>query len=222
MTQIRILIVDDHPLVRKGIRSLLNNHHDLVIVGEAENGTIALQQVQHLHPDIILLDIKMPGLDGIDVIRQLRRDHQEVRIIVLTTYDDEGYISGALEAGAHGYLLKNISHEMLADSIRAVHAGERLLSQDLMGQVLRQFANMASDQKRRGTGFTRDELNLIRMIADGKSNKTIADIMFWSETTVKRRVQEIYDKLGVDNRVQAAAEAGIIVGLALVGHQMTQ
>lgn len=208
MTRIKIFVVDDHSLVRKGIRGLLNNHRDFEIVGEADNGLTALKQIQNLHPDIILLDIKMPGLDGIEVIRQLQRDHPDIRIIVLTTYDDEEYISGALEAGAHGYLLKNVSHDMLADTIRAVHAGERHLSPDLIGKVLRQFADLAREQKQQFTGLTEEELHLVRLIADGKSNKTIAEVMFWSETTVKRRVQDIIDKLGVENRVQAAAEAG--------------
>jgi len=208
MTQIRLLVVDDHQLVRKGIRSLLINHPDIEIVGEAENGVIALSQVQACNPDIVLLDIRMPGLDGIEVIRQLHRTRPEVKIIILTAYDDEAYISGALEAGVHGYLLKNISHEVLADAIRSVHAGGRQLSPDLMGQVLRQFADMARVQKQHLSGLTEEELRLIHLVADGKSNSAIAKIMFWSETTVKRRVQELFDKMGVENRVQAAAEAG--------------
>lgn len=208
MTQIRLLVVDDHQLVRKGIRSLLINHPDIEIAGEAENGAAALKQVQACNPDIVLLDIRMPGLDGIEVIRQLHHTRPEVKIIVLTTYDDETYVSGALEAGAHGYLLKNISHEVLADAIRSVHAGERQLSLDLMGQVMRQFADMARVQKQQLSGLTEEELRLIHLVADGKSNSAIAKVMFWSETTVKRRVQELFDKLGVENRVQAAAEAG--------------
>ncbi len=208
MTQIRLLVVDDHQLVRKGIRSLLINHPDIEIVGEAENGVVALKQVQACNPDIVLLDIRMPGLDGIEVVRQLQQKRPEVKIIVLTTYDDEAYISAALEAGVHGYLLKNVSHEVLADAIRSVHAGERQLSPDLMGQVLRQFADMARVQKQHFSGLTEEELRLIHLVAGGKSNSAIAKIMFWSETTVKRRVQELFDKLGVENRVQAAAEAG--------------
>lgn len=208
MTQIRLLVVDDHQLVRKGIRSLLINHPDIEIVGEAENGVVALKQVQACNPDIVLLDIRMPGLDGIEVIRQLHRSRPEVKIIVLTTYDDETYVSGALEAGVHGYLLKNVSHEVLADAIRSVYAGGLQLSPDLMGQVMRQFADMARVQKQHFSGLTEEELRLIHLVADGKSNSAIAKVMFWSETTVKRRVQELFDKLGVENRVQAAAEAG--------------
>ena len=208
MTPIRLLVVDDHQLVRKGIRSLLINHPDIEIVGEAENGVVALKQVQACNPDIVLLDIRMPGLDGIEVIRQLQHTRPEVKIIVLTTYDDEAYISAALEAGVHGYLLKNVSHEVLADAIRSVHAGERQLSPDLMGQVMRQFADMARVQKQHFSGLTEEELRLIHLVADGKSNSAIAKVMFWSETTVKRRVQELFDKMGVENRVQAAAEAG--------------
>jgi DNA-binding NarL/FixJ family response regulator len=208
MTPIRLLVVDDHQLVRKGIRSLLINHPDIEIVGEAENGVVALRQVQDCNPDIVLLDIRMPGLDGIEVIRQLHHARPEVKIIILTTYDDEAYISGALEAGVHGYLLKNISHEVLADAIRSVHAGESQLSPDLMGKVLRQFAEMARVQKQNLSGLTEEELRLIHLVADGKSNRAIAKVMFWSETTVKRRVQLLFDRLGVENRVQAAAEAG--------------
>jgi DNA-binding NarL/FixJ family response regulator len=208
MTTIRLLVVDDHQLVRKGIRSLLINHPDIEIVGEAENGAAALKQIQACTPDIVLLDIRMPGMDGIEVIRQLHHTRPDVKIIILTTYDDEAYITGAFEVGVHGYLLKNISHEVLADAIRSVHAGESQLSPDLMGKVLRQFAEMARVQKQDFSGLTEEELHLIHLVADGKSNRAIAKIMFWSETTVKRRVQELFEKLGVENRVQAAAEAG--------------
>ncbi len=208
MSQTRILVVDDHPLVRKGIRSLLSNHPDIEVVGEAENGAAALKQVSLCQPDVALLDIRMPGLSGLEIIRQLRRTHPNVKIIVLTTYDDESYISDALEAGAHGYLLKSISHEMLADAIRSVQSGERQISPDLMGQVLRQFANLARSQKEYDAGLSAEELRLVRLVAEGKSNKDIAKTMFWSETTVKRKVQDIFAKFGVENRVQLAAEAG--------------
>ncbi len=208
MTPIRLLVVDDHQLVRKGIRSLLINHPDIEIVGEAENGMAALKQVQVCNPDIVLLDIRMPGMDGIEVVRQLRHTRPEVKIIILTTYDDEAYIAGALEAGVHGYLLKNISHEVLADAIRAVQAGAHQLSPDVIEKILRQFADMARAQKQYLSGLTEDEMRLLHLVAEGKSNSAIAKIMFWSETTVKRRVQELFDKLGVENRLQAVAEAG--------------
>ncbi len=204
---IRILIVDDHPVVRQGLRSLLVGHHDLEIIGEAEDGSEVLPLLSKKPADVILLDIQMKGQSGIEVARRVRAAHPEVKIIILTTYDDESLLREAMEAGVHGYLLKNVSHETLPDSIRAVMKGEKLLSPKLVSSVVDQYQKLAQSQAQKEAGLTSEELQVLSAIAGGASNKDLAEKFFWSEATVKRRVQEIVEKMGVANRTQAIAEA---------------
>ncbi len=208
MSSIRVMIVDDHPIVRQGVRGVLANHPDLEVVGEADSAPTLFAIVDSLHPDVILLDIRMPGQSGIEVTQRLKRDYPNIKVIVLTTYDDDEYLFGALRAGAEGYLLKSASQEVLADSIRQVGRGERLLSPNLVGKLMREFKELARDKARADTGLTDQELEVLRMIAAGATNKEIAEKLFWSEVTVKRKVQDILEKMGVANRAQAVAEAG--------------
>ena len=207
LQSIRILIVDDHPVVRQGLRSLLTGYHDLEIIGEAEDGTQVLPFLSKHSADVILLDIQMKGQGGIEVARRVRASHPEVKIIILTTYDDESLLREAMEAGVHGYLLKSVSHETLPDSIRAVMRGEKLLSPKLVSNVVDQYQKLAQSQAQKEAGLTSDELQVLATIAEGASNKDLAEKFFWSEATVKRRVQEIVEKMGVANRTQAIAEA---------------
>ncbi len=204
---IRILIVDDHPVVRQGLRSLLAGHPDLEIVGEAVDGSEVLPFLGKHPADVILLDIQMKGQGGIEVARRVRVAHPNVKIVILTTYDDESLLRAAMEAGVHGYLLKSFSHETLPDSIRAVMKGEKLLSPNLVSNVVDQYQKLAQTQAHKDAGLTPDELQVLAAIADGASNKDLAEKFFWSEATVKRRVQEIVEKMGVSNRTQAIAEA---------------
>ena len=204
---IRIFIVDDHPVVRHGLRSLLSGHHDLDVVGEAEDGAQVIPFLSSHAVDVVLLDIQMKGQSGIEVARRVRHNHPAVRIVILTTYDDESLLHEALEAGVHGYLLKSVSHESLPDSIRAIMRGERLLSPSLVTPVLSNYRKMAQEQAHREAGLTSDELRVLAAIADGASNKDLAERFFWSEATVKRRVQDILEKLGASSRAQAIAEA---------------
>lgn len=204
---IRILIVDDHPVVRHGLRSLLASHHDLEIVGEAEDGSQVLPFLSKHSADVILLDIQMKGQSGIEVARRVRASYPETKIIILTTYDDESLLREAMEAGVHGYLLKSVSHETLPDSIRAVMKGEKLLSPKLVSNVVDQYQKLAQSQAQKDAGLTPEELQVLSAIAEGASNKDLAEKFFWSEATVKRRVQEIVEKMGVANRTQAIAEA---------------
>lgn len=208
MSSIRVMIVDDHPIVRQGVRGVLANHPDIEVVGEADSAPTLFAIVDSLHPDVILLDIRMPGQSGIEVTQRLKRDYPNIKVIVLTTYDDDEYLFGALRAGAEGYLLKSASQEVLADSIRQVGRGERLLSPNLVGKLMREFKDLAKDKARADTGLTDQELEVLRMIAAGATNKEIAEKLFWSEVTVKRKVQDILEKMGVANRAQAVAEAG--------------
>jgi len=207
MDRIRILIADDHPVVRQGLRTFLSTCPDLEVVGEATNGFTTLDQVRALRPDVVLLDVRMPGLSGIEAAHRLRRDHPDVKLILFTTYDDEEYLFSALRIGAHAYLLKSASHDTLASAIRAVHAGERLLSPPLVDKVLSRFGELARAKAQQDSGLTEQEVQILQTMEDGASNKEIADRLHWSEITVKRKVQDIFEKLGVDNRVKAVAEA---------------
>ncbi len=204
---IHILIVDDHPVVRQGLRSLLAGHHDLEIIGEAEDGALVLPFLSQHSADVILLDIQMKGQSGIEVARRVRAAHPDVKIVVLTTYDDDSLLREAMEAGVHGYLLKSVSHETLPDSIRAVMKGEKLLSPKLVTNVVDQYQKLAQSQAQKDAGLTSEELQVLSAIAEGASNKDLAEKFFWSEATVKRRVQEIVEKMGAANRTQAIADA---------------
>jgi two-component system, NarL family, response regulator DevR len=207
MSPIRILIVDDHPVVRHGLKSLLAGHLDLEVVATAADGAEVLPLLARSPVDVILLDIQMRGQSGIDVARRVRQTHANVKIIILTTYDDESYLHQALSAGVHGYLLKSTSHKTLPDSIRAVSRGEKLLSSSLVSNVVNEYQRLAEEQARREVGLTLDDLKILRAIAQGAGNKQIAGQLFISEATLKRRVQEILEKLGATNRAQAIAEA---------------
>ncbi|MBK5106700.1 MAG: response regulator transcription factor [Anaerolineales bacterium] len=204
---IRILIVDDHPVVRHGLRNLLSMHPDFDIVGEAEDGAQVFPLLAANETDVILLDIQMKGQGGIDVARRVFQSYPQVKIILLTTYDDEIYVEEGLEAGVHGYLLKSVSHETLPDSIRAVMRGEKLLSPSLVSKVMTDYQKLAQEQAKRDAGLSAEDLIILTLISEGGNNKLIAEELFWSEATVKRRVQEILEKLGVSNRAQAIAEA---------------
>lgn len=204
---IRILIVDDHPVVRHGLRNLLSTHPDFEIIGEAEDGAQVFPLLAENDIDLILLDIQMKGQGGIDVARRVLQAYPRVKIIILTTYDDEIYLEQGLQAGVHGFLLKSVSHETLPDAIRAVMRGEKLLSPSLVGTVMSNYQKLAQEHAKQKAGLSADDLKILSLIAEGGSNKSIAEEMFWSEATVKRRVQEILEKLNVSNRAQAIAEA---------------
>lgn len=204
---IRILIVDDHPVVRHGLRSLLSGHPDIEVIGEATNSAEVLPFLAKHEPEVMLLDIIMKGQSGIDIARRVRHSHPNVKIIILTTYDDESYVHQALGAGVHGFLLKSASHESLPDSIRAVMRGERLLSPSLVSTVVTNYQRLAQEQALVEAGLTQENLQILEAIAKGASNKDMAERFYWSEATVKRKVQEILEKLGASNRAQAIAEA---------------
>ena len=205
MNTIRIMVVDDHPLVRQGVRSLLSNHADLEIVGEADNGSSALQHAANLLPNVILLDIRMPGESGIDLVKRMRQTAPEAKILMLTSFDDREYVTGALRAGAHGYVLKSISDETLVNAIRSVYLGERVLSPQVLDQMIRHFTNDALEPE--FVDLTDEERGIMRLLANGASNARIATDLYMSETTVKRKLQDVFEKLAVHSRAQAAAEA---------------
>ncbi|MFZ1006426.1 MAG: response regulator transcription factor [Candidatus Sulfotelmatobacter sp.] len=194
-SQIRILAVDDHPIVRQGIAGLIGIQTDMVLVGEASNGRDAIQQFRTHHPDITLMDLQMPEMNGIDALIAIRNEFPDAKVIVLTTYVGDTQILRALKAGAHAYLLKNTLHKELLDTIRAVRAGRKTLSPEASFQV----AEHATDDP-----LTPAEILVLRMIAAGNANKQIADQLSITEETVKSRVKNILSKLGANDRTHAA------------------
>jgi two-component system, NarL family, response regulator len=193
--QIRILAVDDHALVREGIAILLGTEPGMVLVAEASNGREAIQQFRAHRPDIALMDLQMPEMNGLDAIIAIRGEFPDAKIIVLTTYKGDVQILRALKAGARGYLLKNTLHKELIDTIRAVHAGKKALSPEASYEI----AEHATDD-----ALTPAEINVLRLIAAGNANKQIADQLSITEETVKGRVKNILSKLGANDRTQAA------------------
>ncbi len=207
MEPIRVLIVDDHPMVRRGLRNFLSSASDILVVGEAEDGATALRAATDLSPNVVLLDIRLTGPDGVAVAAQLRKSAPQVKIIILTAYDNDDYIQGALRAGAYAYLLKSSSGETVVEAIRQVHQGKRLLSPGLMDRVLEQFQDLAQIKVKSQSGLLEEEIKVLALIAQGATNEEIARAMYWGERTVRRKVDEIIVKLGVKNRAQAVAEA---------------
>lgn len=207
MDIIRVLIVDDHPMVRRGLRSLLSSYRDIEVVGEADDSVSALEQVTHLSPEIVLLDIQLPGADGVEVARQLSRVAPSAKIIALTAYDSEEYVQSALRAGVLAYLLKRTSDETVVEAVRSVHQGKRLVSPALMDRVLQQYQTMAQSQAQHDSGLTDQDIRVLQLISEGATNEEIAKETHWSERTVKREVEQIVSKLGARNRAQAVAEA---------------
>ena len=193
--QIRILAVDDHALVREGISLLVETQPDMTLVGEASNGREAIQQFRAHRPDVTLMDLQMPEMNGVDAIVAVRGEFPDAKIVVLTTYKGDVQILRALKAGAHGYLLKNTLHKELLDTIRAVHAGRKALSPEASYEM----AEHSTDD-----ALTPAEISVLRLIAAGNANKQIADQLSITEETVKSRVKSILSKLGANDRTHAA------------------
>ena len=192
---IRILVVDDHPVVREGVAALVGGQPDMSIVGQASNGREAIQQFRKHHPDVVLMDLQMPEMNGLDALIAIRDEAPEARIIVLTTYAGDAQVLRAIKAGARGYLLKSALHKELLDTIRAVHAGRKALS----AEVSYELAEHAADE-----ALTPAEIRVLRLIAEGNANKEIAEKLSVSEETVKGQVRNILSKLGAKDRTQAA------------------
>jgi DNA-binding NarL/FixJ family response regulator len=205
--KIQVLIVDDHPVVRGGLRHLLSHAPDIEVIGEADTGEAAIGANRQLHPDVIVLDIRMPGIGGLQCIPSLREDNDEVKILVLTSYDSDEYLFGALGAGAHGFLLKSSAYSELIDAVRDIFSGKRQLSPPLMGRVLTEFEVYAREISRYKIGLSQDHIKILRLVAEGLTNREIAGRLHWSEITVKRKISEILVALGVGTRAQAASEA---------------
>ncbi|ODH00938.1 DNA-binding response regulator [Nostoc sp. KVJ20] len=205
---IKVLLVDDQSLIRQGLRALLELEPDLEIVGEAENGEQAINLVAEFQPDVILLDIRMPIMDGVAATREIQKRFVKTKILVLTTFDDDEYVSAALQNGAMGYLLKDTPSEELAVAIRAVHKGYTQLGPGIVKKLLTQFSNGTLTQSppvpSSLTELTPREKEVLRLIATGASNREIAQELYISEGTVKNHVTNILNRLNLRDRTQAA------------------
>lgn len=207
MAAIRVLMVDDHVVVRRGLRSMLSGAQDVEVVGEAGNADEAMERAKEMQPDIVLLDIRMPGMDGLRVLHLLGEQLPQVKTIILTNYDEEQFLLEAFRSGAYGYLLKNVGRELLLDALRKAHEGKRQLSPDLVDNLLRQFADLGQKQTMDQFGLSDTEVGLLSIIAEGATNREIAERLYWSETTVKRKLSDVFAKLGASDRAQAVAIA---------------
>lgn len=201
---IRILLVDDQSLIRQGLRALLELEPDLEVVGEAENGHSAIALVETLHPDVVLLDIRMPLMDGVAVTREIGQRFSETKVLVLTTFDDDEYVAQALRYGAKGYLLKDMPSEELAAAIRAVDKGYTQLGPGLVEKVISKAPAPPTNPPLGWEQLTPREKEVLRLIAAGASNREIAETLYISEGTVKNHVTRILSQLGLRDRTQAA------------------
>jgi DNA-binding NarL/FixJ family response regulator len=211
MTPVRVLLVDDQALFREALATLLATHDGIDVAGEAGNGAEALSQVACLAPDVVLMDLRMPVLDGIAATRRLRREHPSVRIIALTTFDDDEDVFAALRAGAVGYLLKDVSSARLIEAVLAAARGESVLQPSVAAKVVARFAELPEPAEPRSrplvAPLSEREREVLRLLADGRSNREIAASLFLAEGTVKNHVTNVLGKLGARDRTQAALRA---------------
>jgi DNA-binding NarL/FixJ family response regulator len=199
---VRVLIVDDHPVVRDGLRGMLQGQPDLEVVADVANGHQALAAVARHNPDVVLMDLRMPELDGVQATRRLRADHPSVRVLVLTTYDTDTDIVHAIEAGATGYLLKDAPREQVFEAVRAAARGETVLAPAVAAKLMNRM-RAAPDHDQ----LTDRELDVLRLVAQGLTNRAIARRLRISEATVKTHLVHIYTKLDVDGRTAAVTTA---------------
>ena len=206
MEAIKILIVDDHPVVREGIGAMLKREPDFKIVGEASNGLEAVEQARELSPDVILMDLRMPEMDGVEAITRIKEAKPEVKFIILTTYSDDEYIFKGIAAGARAYLLKDAPRDELFKAIRAVSRGESLIQPVVASRVLDKLAELS--RKNPGAETLSDrEVEVLRLMAKGDSNSNIAELLSITQSTVKTHITSIFQKLNVTTRTEAVTTA---------------
>ncbi|NUN03198.1 MAG: response regulator transcription factor, partial [Bryobacteraceae bacterium] len=211
--RIRVAIADDHPIVRDGLRKLLSLEDDIEVVGEAGDGREVVELVEQVEPDVLLLDLRMPGLDGLSAMQALQHARKRTRVVVLTASDDKNEFVQAMKLGCSGIVLKQTAPELIVKSIRKVHAGEIWLDSNTTAAVMRQFASPEDTGSAPG-GKTRErsplsarEREIVALVAQGYKNKEMAEKMFISEQTVKNHLHNIFDKLGVSDRLELALYA---------------
>jgi DNA-binding NarL/FixJ family response regulator len=204
--EIRILIVDDHPVVREGIGSMLKKEPDFKMVGEASNGLEAIEKARELLPDVVLMDLRMPEMDGVEAISRIKAEKPEVKFIILTTYSDDEYIFKGIAAGARAYLLKDAPRDELFKAIRMVSRGESLIQPVVASRVLDKLAELSRKTPAADTLSDR-EIEVLRLMAGGQSNKDIADHLSITQSTVKTHITSIFQKLNVTTRTEAVTNA---------------
>src|SRR5580693_4790406 len=222
---VRIIIADDHPIVRDGLKKLLLLEEDFEIVGEASDGREVLERVQELDPDVLLLDLRMPNLDGLSALQSLQQTNKRTRVIVLTASEDKNEFVQAMKLGCSGIVLKQTAPELIVKSIRKVHSGEIWLDSHTTAAVMRQFSTgqegsgggqASGGKSRERSPLSAREREIVALVAQGYKNKEMAEKMFISEQTVKNHLHNIFDKLGVSDRLELALDA-IHKGLQLTG-----
>ncbi|MDP2954678.1 MAG: response regulator transcription factor [Chloroflexota bacterium] len=219
MEQLKVLIVDDHPVVREGFRAMLSTDPGVTVVGEASDGLEAVALVAEKRPDVVLMDLRMPNMDGIEATRQIKAKHPETAVVVLTIYDNDAYVIDAVQAGASGYLLKDASRDLLVHTIRAVSSGTTLVKTSLLYEAVSSLVSANERHDKTGSlianpeELTGREQEVLTLVAEGCTNKEIAKKLSIAEDTAKKHVQSIIAKLGAADRTQAAmkaARAGLI------------
>jgi len=206
---VKVMIADDHALIREGLRKILEMEEIIDVVGEAENGQQAVELAFKFNPDIILMDINMPGINGIDATRIIKSDRPEIGVIALTIHNQEEYLFELVKAGVAGYILKDISPDLLVQTILGVARGESFIQPSMTAKIFAEFNRLSalSPQNINPQGLTRREFDVLRLVAQGDSNRSIAKKLFISEKTVKNHLTNIFQKLGVGDRTQAAIHA---------------
>ncbi len=209
MSSIRVLIADDHRLFRQGLRQLCETRNGFDVIGEAMNGQEAVELARRLKPDVVLMDIQMPVLDGVQATRLIMEHDPSARVIILTAYRQDTYVFDAIKAGARGYLLKDADVEELLEGIQAIHQDEALIDARLAARVLDEFRRLSQppDAPEEMENLTPGEMDVLLMVAQGEDNKTIAERLALAEKTVSNRLSDIYGKLHVNNRTQATLYA---------------
>ncbi len=208
---IKIMLVDDQRLMRDGLRTLMELEDDIDVIGEAENGAQALTLYEKLRPDVVLMDIRMPEMDGVEATRRLISNWPEARVVILTTFDDNEYVFDGLRAGAMGYLLKDVSGDELAEAVRTVSSGGALIEPSVARKVVAEFARIAppspSEKQNLTEALSEREMEVLGRVARGLTNKEIANQLYLAEGTVKNYVTSILGKIGARDRTQAAIRA---------------
>ncbi|HET8761156.1 MAG TPA: response regulator transcription factor [Nitrospiria bacterium] len=209
--KIRVLIADDHQVVRDGLSAILQTKDDIVVVGEAKDGVEAVEKTKQLQPDVVLMDISMPRMTGVEATRKIKEQCPSVRVVVLTMYEEEEYIFDLVKTGVAGYLLKNSDSAQIVKAIRSAAKGESFLHPTIAGKILTEFTHMAEGRGKKPakgkSDLTEREQGVLQYIAEGKTNKEIANALSISEKTVKNHVRNIFHKLDVYDRTQAAIQA---------------